>query len=107
VVDFVVCVGIVHCGNDTTHLGESTRLSYIALITAIATVITAMGGLIVSLFVLVPSLRVAKITHNLVNQQRTDSINYQNALIRALKDAKINVPIDQSQPNGETQAETA
>jgi hypothetical protein len=72
-----------------------------AIITAIAATITAVGGVIVSLTVLLPMFRTAKETHKIVNQAHTDSVNYQNALIRALKDAGIVVPIDQSQPNGD------
>jgi hypothetical protein len=78
-------------------------MDWSAIITASASAITAVGGVIVAFTVLIPSLRIAKGTHSLVNQQRTDSINYQNALIRALKDKGIDVPIDQSQPNGGTQ----
>lgn len=75
---------------------------WIAVITAAATMVTAIGGFIVAIGVLIPSLRIAKITHHLVNQAHTDAVNYQNALIRALKERHIEVPIDQSQPNGET-----
>lgn len=78
-------------------------MDWTGIITAIASGITALGGLVVAFTVLVPSLRIAKETHHLVNQGHTDSVNYQNALIRALKDRGIDVPIDQSQPNGGTQ----
>lgn len=79
--------------------------SLVAVIGAGAGVITAIGGLIVAFAVLIPSLRIARETHHLVNQGHTDAVNYQNALIRALKDKEIDVPIDQSAPNGGTQAE--
>jgi hypothetical protein len=53
--------------------------------------------------VLIPILRtnrqngddIAKV-HKIVNQQRTDALNYQRALIRALQAKGIEVPQDQS-----------
>ena len=75
----------------------------VQIIVAIASSVTAVGGIIVSITVLIPLLRTSKSTHQIVNQQHTDSVNYQNALIRALKERGIDVPIDQSQPNGGTQ----
>jgi hypothetical protein len=77
--------------------------SWAVIATAVASVITALGGVILSLTVFIPMFRTAKVTHTLVNQAHTDAVNYQNALIRALKEKGIEVPIDQSQPNGETQ----
>lgn len=79
-------------------------MTWTGIVIAIATAITAIGGFIVSVGVLLPNLRIAKETHHLVNQGHTDSVNYQNALIRALKDRGIEVPIDQSAPNGGTQS---
>jgi hypothetical protein len=73
------------------------------IVTAIASGITAVGGIIVAMVVLMPALRIAKETHKLVNQTRTDALNYQNALIRALRAGGIEVPIDQSLPNGDIQ----
>lgn len=78
-------------------------ITTIDLITAIATAFTAIGGVIVALKLLLPALDLARRTHHLVNQGHTDSINYQNALIRALKARGIEVPIDQSAPIGGTQ----
>jgi hypothetical protein len=78
-------------------------MDWAAIITACASGVTAIGGVIVSIAVLIPSLRIARQTHHLVNQAHTDAVNYQNALIRALKDKGLPVPIDQSAPNGETQ----
>jgi hypothetical protein len=75
--------------------------SWAAVITAGASVITALGGFVVAVAVLIPNLRVSRETHHLVNQGHTDSVNYQNALIRALRNSGINVPIDQSLPNGD------
>ena len=75
-------------------------MNWAAIITAGASAVTALGGVIVAFTVLIPSLRIAKNTHTLVNQSHTDSINYQNALIRALKEKNIEVPVDQSAPNG-------
>ena len=65
-------------------------------ITAIATVITALGGLVLAVGVLIPILRTTRSTHKIVNQQRTDMMNYQRALIKALQSAGIDIPDDQS-----------
>lgn len=78
-------------------------IATVDLITAIATAFTAIGEVIVALKLLLPALDLARRTHHLVNQSHTDSINYQNGLIRALKAQGIEVPIDQSAPNGGTQ----
>ena len=84
-------------------LADAPTPSWAAVATAAASVITAIGGIILSVAVLIPLYRTSQSTHALVNQQRTDGINYQNALIRALKSAGVNVPVDQSAPNGGTQ----
>ena len=68
------------------------------IITAVASVITALGGLLVSVTVLVPLLRTARQTHEIVNQQRTDMSVYQRDLKRALDEAGVEVPDDQSLP---------
>ena len=74
----------------------TTGSTVAATITAFAAVITALGGLILAFGVLLPLLRTARATHKIVNQERTDRMNYQRALIRALEDKGIAVPIDQS-----------
>jgi hypothetical protein len=79
----------------------ATGPTWAAVVTAGASFVTALGGLILAFTVLLPLLRTSKETHKLVNQAHTDAINYQNALIRALKDSGIVVPRDQSQPNGD------
>lgn len=73
------------------------------LITAICTSLTALGGLIVTLKVFIPAKRtseeakvIAKETHVIVNQQRTDMIRYTTVLTRALERAGIDIPEDQS-----------
>jgi hypothetical protein len=80
------------------------------VITATATVITALGGLALAIAVLVPALRAARAAeansaktvtevakvHTIVNQQRTDAQRYQVALVEALQQAGIKVPTDQS-----------
>jgi hypothetical protein len=89
-----------------TFILDTTAPSTVAgIITAAATVITALGGLILAVAVLIPNLRTARATnkqvgtiHTIVNQQRTDSQRYQIALVEALKKAGIDVPIDQSLP---------
>jgi len=70
--------------------------SWAGVITAIATVITALGGLVVALGLLVPTLRATRATHQIVNQQRTDMLRYQTALVTALESGGIDVPYDQS-----------
>jgi hypothetical protein len=66
------------------------------IITAVSTLFLAVGGVITALTVLIPILRQTKATHKIVNQQRTDMLRFQRALIRALTDAGIAVPVDQS-----------
>jgi hypothetical protein len=75
-----------------------TAPSIPGIITAVAAVITAAGGFIVSIRVLIPSLKTAEDTHKIVNQQRTDMQNYNRALTRTLKDHGIDLPVDQSIP---------
>ena len=72
------------------------------IIAAIATSITALGGLVVSIKVLIPMLRTGRDTHKIVNQQRTDMQNWNRALVRTLRAHDIDIPVDQSKPNGET-----
>jgi hypothetical protein len=67
-----------------------------AIITAIAACITALGGIIVTIFIFIPNLKTSRSTHKIVNQQRTDMQNWNRALVRALKSANVEVPIDQS-----------
>jgi predicted histidine transporter YuiF (NhaC family) len=69
------------------------------VITAIASVCTAVGLIITALTAYKKVTKVEEkvdIVHKIVNQQRTDAENYQRALIRALVAAGIKVPIDQS-----------
>lgn len=73
-----------------------TGSSAAGVITAIASLITAIGGTVAILKVLLPSLRIAKDTHTIVNQQRTDMERYQRVLENALKQAGLDVPQDQS-----------
>lgn len=68
------------------------------LVTAVATVITAVGGLILAVSVLIPILRGVREVHTIVNQQRTDLVRFQAALVRQLKAAGIEPVIDQSLP---------
>jgi hypothetical protein len=70
--------------------------SLAGIITAVASMITALGGLVLAFTVLIPLLRTARSTHKIVNQQHTDLVNYKRALVRALEAAGITVPIDQS-----------
>jgi hypothetical protein len=81
-----------------------TGSSVAGVITASATVLIAVGGIISALTLFIPILRETRANkraigevHTIVNQQRTDSQNYQAALIRALTKAGVDIPIDQSQ----------
>jgi hypothetical protein len=58
--------------------------------------VTAISLIITAFTVLIPLLRQTKKVHEIVNQQRTDLVNYQRALIHALQTAGIDVPLDQS-----------
>jgi hypothetical protein len=82
-------------------LSGSPSPSWAAIATAFASLFTAAGGFLISVKILIPSLRISKETHHLVNQGHTDSVNYQNALIRALRAGGIDIPIDQSLPADE------
>jgi hypothetical protein len=73
------------------------------IITAISTLFIAVGGVITALTLLIPILRGTRENkasigevHTIVNQQRTDSMRYQRALILALQEKGIDVPKDQS-----------
>jgi flagellar motor component MotA len=59
------------------------------VVTAVATLITAFGGLLLAIKVIMP-------THKIVNQQRTDMHRFQTVLIRTLIAHGIDVPEDQS-----------
>jgi hypothetical protein len=68
------------------------------IITAIATALTAMGGLLLAVKVLIPTKRVAEEVHHMVNQEKTDRLRFQAVLIQKLDEAGIEIPIDQSVP---------
>lgn len=73
-----------------------TASSWAGVITAIATLVTAIGGLLLAFKTVLPMYRQVEETHKIVNQQRTDLMRYQVALVRALRESGIDVPIDQS-----------
>jgi hypothetical protein len=58
------------------------------IVTALATMVTAIGGIYLG--------RRVQEVHKIVNQQRTDMLQYQKALIAALSAAGIAIPADQS-----------
>lgn len=66
------------------------------MLTAGATLLTAIGGLIVTIKVMIPNFKVNKSTHKIVNQQRTNMEQYQKALIKVLAAHDIEIPEDQS-----------
>jgi UPF0716 family protein affecting phage T7 exclusion len=77
--------------------------SVATLVTAIATALIAIGGVITSVTVLLPILRGTRANsrqiievHTMVNQQRTDQLRYQERLIEALTAAGVAVPPDSS-----------
>lgn len=70
----------------------STIGAIAGLVTACAVVITAIAGLIAAKRL---NNKVDAV-HVLVNQRYTDIVNYQRALIAALKKAGVEVPDDQS-----------
>lgn len=70
--------------------------SEIALvITALSTATTAVGGVVIAVMSKQTS-KATKEVHTIVNQQRTDSLRYQLALVKALKKAGVDIPDDQS-----------
>lgn len=85
-------------------------LTVTGIATAIATVVialTALVGALTGFFRVLPTLRhtktiadqtlaEAQATHKIVNQQRTDGLRYNRALVDALRQAGIAVPVDQS-----------
>jgi hypothetical protein len=84
-----------------------TGSSLAGIITAAASVLTALGGLFLALAVFLPTMRktreIAEASrvaidevHVIVNQQWTDAQRYQRALIAALQRAGVDVPADQS-----------
>lgn len=77
---------------DSTLAGTISAVA--AVFTALALVITAMAGLVAARRV----GRKVDAVHVIVNQERTDRLNYQAALIRALESKGIEVPRDQSAP---------
>jgi len=78
-------------------MAESTLAG---VITAIATVLTALALLVTAFAGIIPQLlklrRSVGEVHTIVNQQRTDAMRYQRALITALEAKGIDVPVDQS-----------
>lgn len=70
--------------------------SWAGIITAVATLMTALGGLLLAFKTVIPLYRTAQSTHKIVNQQRTDMLRYQRALIKTLQNAGIDIPDDQS-----------
>jgi hypothetical protein len=75
------------------------------IVTAIGTLFTALGGLLLAVGVLIPVLRNSNKTleqtekiHTIVNQQHTDQERYNIALTEALRAAGVPIPVDQSKP---------
>jgi hypothetical protein len=68
----------------------------VSVIAAVSGAITALSLIITAFTLLIPILRQTKKVHEIVNQQRSDLVNYQRALIHALQLAGLEVPLDQS-----------
>jgi uncharacterized membrane protein len=81
--------------------GVPFTTTIVGVVTATATLVIAVGGVITALTVFLPMFRQVKQVHTIVNQQQTDLRNYQAALIIALKEGGVKVPIDQSAPQRE------
>jgi len=86
-------------------LAEAPPPTWAGIITAFAGVVTALALLAGALPALIKVMRKQDATdvaigkvHTIVNQQRTDQMNYNAALIRALENAGVKVPVDQSKP---------
>lgn len=73
-----------------------TGSSIAGIITAVATVLIATGGVITAVGVLLPILRGTREIHTLVNQAATDARRYNERLIEALVAAGVPVPRDSS-----------
>jgi hypothetical protein len=65
------------------------------VISASGTVITAVGGVIIAIISRKTNIATHEV-HTMVNQQRTDALRYQTALIKSLRKAGVAVPDDQS-----------
>lgn len=74
-----------------------TASSLAGVITAFATLLTALGGLVVAIKVIIPMKTETKKIHTLVNQQHTDLIRRITVLTRALVKEGIDIPEDQSE----------
>jgi hypothetical protein len=70
--------------------------SVAGIVTAVVGVLAFLTAVVTLLAVLIPLVRQVKEVHKIVNQQRTDMTNYTRALVRALSDHGIDIPIDQS-----------
>jgi len=76
-----------------------TGSSIAGIITASASVITALALLFAALPALIKVLRQLRAVHTIVNQQHTDMVRYQNALVATLLAAGIDIPVDQANPD--------
>jgi hypothetical protein len=66
------------------------------MITAAATLVTAIGGLLLAVKVIMPSKDQIEEVHKIVNQQRTDMRRYIAVLERAVAEGGLDMPEDQS-----------
>lgn len=73
------------------------------IIAALATVFTAVGGLVLAFSVLLPTLRASKDAvvkvaevHTLVNSAHDALLQYQSQLVGALRDNDVAVPTDET-----------
>ena len=73
--------------------------AFAAVITALALVLAALPALIRVLRSTRANTQAIKEVHTIVNQQHTDIMRFNSALIRALQKAGVDVPEDQSLAN--------
>jgi hypothetical protein len=80
--------------------------SIAGIITAVASCLLAAGTLTAAIAGLIPMLKavrrtekIAVNTHDLVNSRYANIENFNRALVRALNEAGIKVPVDQSLPD--------
>jgi hypothetical protein len=66
------------------------------IVTAFAASITAFGILLTGIAGILPLMHKVDRVHKIVNQQHTDLLRFQAALIQVLNDAGIPLPKDQS-----------
>lgn len=68
----------------------------VEIITAIGSLITAIGGGLTVAYVVIPGYKHTKSVHKIVNQQRTDMIAHQKVLEGLLIEHGITLPVQKA-----------